>query len=93
MLISVIVNDAIELKSSQGHDRYVQGVLSILLYADDTLLVGASETGAQEVLDAIAGVAFRYGMELHWHKFQLLQVNGKCKLLTPTGEDAAALGG
>ena len=46
----------------------------MVLYADDTLIIGASEARIQELLESVAGVGGRYGMELHWSKFQLLEV-------------------
>lgn len=72
--------------SPQLREQHEQGCLSILLYADDTLLIGSSEPGLQELLNSIASVGLRYGMELHWQKFQLLEVNAKYTVLTPGGE-------
>lgn len=40
----------------------------------------------QELLNVIAEVGLRFGMELHWDKFQLLQVNAQYSIVTPTGE-------
>ena len=40
----------------------------------------------QELLDVIAEVGLRFGMELHWDKFQLLEVNAHYSIKTPTGE-------
>ena len=36
-------------------------------------------------MNAVARAGARYGMELHWGKFQLVQVNCKAKVLTPDG--------
>ena len=39
----------------------------------------------QEFLDPVAAAGLKYDMELHWSKFQLLQVNGTYKLKAPDG--------
>ena len=38
------------------------------------------------LLEALAAVGGKYGMELHWSKFQLLEVNGKYHLKAPGGD-------
>ena len=75
MLMSVIVKDAIGSLSLESQALYGTGSLDSLLYADDTLIVGVKEERVQELLDAVATTGKQYGMELHWSKFQLLQVN------------------
>eukprot|EP00959_Pyramimonas_sp_CCMP1952_P196463 4107700-Pyramimonas_sp.AAC.1 len=62
------------------------GETSILLYADDTLLVGKRETYLQRVLDAIAEAGAEIGMELHWNNFQLLQIGCDISLRDPNGK-------
>ena len=86
MLMTVVVQDAAELLSPDSQQLYRKGDLSILLYADDSLLIGASQPGLQELLNALAQVGSRFGMELHWQKFQLLEVKTKLCILTPTGD-------
>ena len=88
--MSVLIRDAVEGFSPKSREMHESGGLSVLLYADDTLLMGASQTSMQELLDVIARTGLRYGMELHWQKFQLLQVNRQVKLRTPSGEDITA---
>jgi len=74
MAMSVIIKDSIEQLPAAVQHTFSTGSLSILLYADDTLLLGTSESSLQQLLDAIAAVGLRYGMELHYSKFQLMQV-------------------
>ena len=64
----------------------MNGSLDVVLYADDTLIIGASEARLQEMLESVANVGGRYGMELHWSKFQLLEVNGQYRLKAPGGD-------
>ena len=68
------------------------GETSMLLYADDTLLVGKHETHLQHVLDAIAEAGAEIGMELHWNKFQLLQTGCDISLRDPNGNIIQANG-
>jgi hypothetical protein len=77
--------DAVGSLSHESQALYGTGSLDSLLYADDTLIVGLAEERVQELLDAVAATGQNYGMELHWSKFQLLQVNGEYKLSAPDG--------
>ena len=86
MLVTVVTKDSFEKLSPRIQEQHKQGCLSVLLYADDTLIIGSSEPGLQELLNAIADVGLGYGMGLHWQKFQLLEVNAKYKIFTPQGK-------
>ena len=59
---------------------------SDVVYADDTLLLGTSDCHLQEFLSEVANAGSFYGMELHWDKFQLLQVQCQASILTPAYE-------
>ena len=69
-----------DLQEMSGKDS-----LNAFLYADDTLLVGVSQQNTQALLDAVAQSGANYGMELHWNKFQLLQVGGIYHFSAPDG--------
>ena len=73
MVMSVILSDAVDFLSAGDQYAYRLGELATLLYADDTLLVGVSEHKMQHLLDAVACVGAKYGLELHADKFQLIQ--------------------
>ena len=80
MLMSVIINDAIANLSTASQQQLVNGSLDVVLYADDTLSIGESETRLQELIELLVDVEGRYGMELHWSNFQLLEVNAEYRL-------------
>ena len=84
--MTIVVKDAVERLSFSSKARFDNGALDVILYADDTLLLGLEEGPLQEFLDSVSQVGGRFGMELHRAKFQLLGVNMTCKLLTPGGE-------
>ena len=86
MRMTVVIKDSLEKLSAGPKEQCKQGALSVLLYADDTLIVGASQNGVQELLNVIAEVGLRFGMELHWDKFQLLGLKARYSIVTPTGE-------
>ena len=65
MLMTVVIQDSTAKLSSGIREQCQHGVLGVLLYADDTLIVGASENGVQELLNVIAEVGLRFGMELY----------------------------
>ena len=83
--MTVIVQDAIEMLPEAARRQFDAGSLSIVLYADDTLLIGSSAQSLQQLLDAIATVGRRFGMELHWDKFQLMELGGRYELHAPNG--------
>ena len=89
MLMSVMVRDAVCSLSPASLNVFGTNSLDAVLYADDTLLIGAAEGRVQELLNSIATVGEKYGMELHWSKFQLLQVNGTYKVSAPDGSAIA----
>ena len=59
--------------------------LDAFLYADDTLLIGVSQRNVQHLSDAVANIGANYGMELHWKKFQLVQIGKEYNFSTPDG--------
>ena len=63
-----------------------RGDLADVVYADDTLLLGTSDCHLQEFLSEVANAGSLYGMELHWDKFQLLQVQCQASISTPAHE-------
>ena len=64
---------------------YQNGELAHLVYADDTLLLASRDDHLNEFMTAVAAAGKRYGMELHWDKFQLLEVQCHSKVLAPDG--------
>jgi hypothetical protein len=85
MLMSVMMKDAVSSLPQASQELFGKNSLDAYLYADDTLLVGASQERVQELLDAVARVGADYGMALHWSKFQLLEVSGSYHLMAPDG--------
>ena len=69
------------------------GDLADVVYADDTLLLATSDHCLQEFLAKVADAGALYGMELHWDKFQLLEVQCHASISTPTGERVASKSG
>eukprot|EP00959_Pyramimonas_sp_CCMP1952_P121138 2532707-Pyramimonas_sp.AAC.1 len=72
MLMTAVVEDATRSLTAGARKSLDDGLLDLLLYADDTLLIGANESHLQELLDATASAGVQYGMSLHWSKFQLI---------------------
>ena len=70
MLMTVVVHDATASLSPELKEAVAQGKLNTVLYADDTLIVGVEESHLQGMLTAISETGARYGMSLHWSKFQ-----------------------
>ena len=75
--MSAVMHDAVGLLTPDARAAYGRGALADIVYADDTLLVGASSKFLHEFLRAVAAAGHAYGLELHEDKFQLLQINCK----------------
>jgi len=70
--MSVLLHDAVGLLGTSAANEYAAGELADLVYADDTLLIGISKRHLEEYLHAVCDAGNRYGMELHFGKFQLI---------------------
>jgi len=86
MAMSVLLKDAVSMFSPEARQAYDRGDLSDVIYADDTLLISVSVNHLAEYLRAVASAGERYGMELHWDKFQLLPIQCSPVLHTPAGD-------
>ena len=74
--MSAIMLDAVRMLSPPAREAYKRGELADIVYADDTLLLGACANHVEEFLRAVAFAGRAHGLELHEGKFQLLKVNG-----------------
>ena len=61
--------DSFNLLSKKDRERYSDGALDAVLYADDTLLLRSDSGRLQRILHNVAEVGARYGMELQRSKF------------------------
>ena len=85
-LIYCPLTDVTAMLSPSTKLAYQRGDLSGVVYADDTLLISMSSIHLEEYLLAVAAAGERYGMELHWDKFQLLAVHTEPALHAPSGD-------
>ena len=65
MVMTVVVSDSICQLGEEMRRQFESGSFSVVLYADDTLVIGDRESAIQEMLNAIADVGSRFGMALH----------------------------
>ena len=94
IVMSVLMTDAKNRLSSGSKTALGENLLFEVLYADDTLLVGAQPEQVQEFAAAAEAESNRYGMTLHWGKTQVLSVATEQCLETPDGaiiEETGAL--
>lgn len=85
MVMSVIMEDSIQQLPQEDKDSLKNRSLATILYADDTLLVGSSQQALTRMLAAVADTGAQYGLQLHWGKFQLLNVRCDFAFNTPSG--------
>ena len=84
--MSVLLQDAVGLLGPSAAQLYSTGDLADLVYADDTLIIGVDRLHIEEYLQAVYIAGQRYGMELHFVKFQLISsLNVPHPVTTPLG--------
>jgi len=93
VVMSALMHDAVGSLSPNAKAAYLRGDLADMAYADDTLLLGVSSGHLTEFLAAVAAAGRRYGMELHYSKFQLLNVQCDTRVLRPDGVPVCATAG
>ena len=86
ILMTMLMHDAVELLSPAAKESYNKGDLANIVYADDTLLLGVSAPFVSEFINAVETAGKQYGLELHYGKLQLLQVNCHSPVHQPDGE-------
>ena len=84
--MTVFMHDAVSNLSGAALVAYSRADLADLVYADDALLLGTSDLHLQDYLSQIADAGLLNGMELHWGKLHLLQVQCQAIIRTPTRE-------
>jgi hypothetical protein len=74
VVMSAVMNDAVKSLSPSSKAAYENRDLADIVYADDTLLIGANPQLLNEFLAAVCFAGRMVGLELHADKFQLVQV-------------------
>ena len=85
--MTVLMHDALAELPADDIRLWDKGGLATLLYADDTLLMGVSKDAVQRFLEAVENQGSKYGLELHWDKFQLLQIRCNHSIKNKAGEN------
>ena len=73
-VMTAVMHDAVSFLPEDAKAAYDRGELADVVYADDTLLLGANVKYVEVFLRAVAAAGRAHGLELHEDKFQLLQV-------------------
>jgi len=87
ILMTVVVSDSVLELGPEARTAFQKERLRVLLYADDTLLMGDNANFVQQLLDATVTVGARFGLTLHCKKFQLLRIRCPGKLMAPDGTE------
>ena len=74
ILMTVLMDDAYKQLGIDAQAEHRQGRLYDVLYADDTLIIGANSVFVTELALAVESAGSRYGMLLHWGKTQLVSI-------------------
>ena len=84
--MSVVMHDSISQLNPEDRTLLSKQELGVVLYADDTLLIGSEQGSMSRLLAIIAANGAKCGMQLHWDKFQLLNVRCNFEISKPGGE-------
>ena len=90
MAMSVIMHDSLMQLAPEDRELIQRSGLATVLYADDTLLISESEHSLRRLLQAVATTGSQFGMQLHWGKFQLLNIRCEMEVCSEAGEPIAA---
>ena len=72
--MTVIMRDAVTMLPASDRQDFEAGILSELLYADDTLLMSENAQSLENFLRAVEVAGSRFGLSLHADKFQLMKI-------------------
>ena len=85
ILMSVIMTDVHQnLQDVHGINLSME-CISELLYADDTLIVGAHPQTVEKQLQCIVEIGREYGMEMNWQKVEMMTAKCESHLSRPDG--------
>ena len=70
--MSILLHDTVGLLGASAAHEYSTSSLADLVYADDTLIIGMSQSHFEEYLNVVFVARQRCGMELHFGKFQCI---------------------
>ena len=86
MTMTIVMEDAVANLRS-GNQQFIKNHrLKALLYADDTLLLGACPASVERFLAAVEVSGAAFSMQLHADKFQLLQVGSASPVRNTAGD-------
>ena len=83
--MTVIMHDAVALLGPSTSQAFCNSQLFDVLYADDTLLLGAAAADVEALAAAVERVGSTFGMTLHWGKTQAMSVCTASQLRQPDG--------
>ena len=66
-------------------ENFQEDCCNELLYADDTLLLGAHAQTIERQLQCIVAIGAEYGMEMNWQKVEVLNAKGAAQINRPDG--------
>ena len=87
--MTVLLHDAVASLGVGARTAYTDGLMSDILYADDTLLIAVRADWLEQFTSSIVTIGKEYGLELHWGKVQLVCVRGQASIRNANGEPTA----
>ena len=85
MVMTILMEDARALLSVEARQALSAGSLEEVLYADDTLVIGACGRHVEEYMATIESCGHHYGLEIHWGKGQGLTACTDAAVHDPSG--------
>ena len=86
IVMTIVMEDARKRLGASARHACSKGDLSDALFADDTLLISVSAKHLEEYMAAITYCGAQYGLQVHWGKVHLLNVQSKETVRTALGD-------
>ena len=90
MVMSVVMEDAVNMLSIADQECLKDGKMGHLLYADDSLLLGVDVKRLSRFLAAVSDAGRNHGMELRRGKLQLMKIRCQDNAPRPDGSNVEA---
>jgi hypothetical protein len=87
IVMTILMQDAYDSLSPAAKSAHHRQNLGDVLYADDTLILGACAAHVEEYMQAIEQRGMRDGLQMHWGKVQLVQVSSAQTVRLPDGRE------
>ena len=85
IIMTTLLSDAHKCLQNQIGEAVREHVISELVYADDTLLVGSNPGTVETLMQCVEKCGEHYGLKLNWQKVEMLRVRSNAVVKNSSG--------